>query len=117
MAIDRVGLDVPTRRRTRPPSAARPRAPARVARSRRYGWWDGVSAARTPVIVAALGPLSTGERDLAQRVLDELTEGMLVIIDRGFSARIRRGWFADDDGESGRGPGVSRRSTADFSTY
>ena len=36
------------------------------------------------IIAAELGPISAGERELAQRVLADLEQGMLVIFDRGF---------------------------------
>ena len=45
----------------------------------------GLGECGTHAIVAAeLGPIATGERELAERVLVDLHEGMLVMFDRGF---------------------------------
>jgi Insertion element 4 transposase N-terminal len=47
----------------------------------------GLGECGTHAIVAAeLGPIATGERELAERLLVDLDEGMLVMFDRGFSA-------------------------------
>jgi hypothetical protein len=39
-----------------------------------------------PVLAAELGPVASGERELAASTLDELQTQMLVIFDRGFSS-------------------------------
>jgi transposase IS4-like protein/DDE family transposase len=84
MAIDGVTLDVPdtpdnaaafgrTRSR-RPQGGAFPQV--RVV---------GLGECGTHALVAAdLGPLNAGERELAEGVLPDLEEGMLVLFDRGF---------------------------------
>jgi len=52
----------------------------------------GLGECGTHAIVAAeLGPIATGERELAERLLVDLDEGMLVMFDRGF---FSYGFFA-----------------------
>jgi hypothetical protein len=84
MAVDGVTFDVPDT----PENAAAFGRPA--SRTLQGGAFPqirviGLGECGTHAIVAAdLGPLRTGERELAAGVLPDLEEGMLVLFDRGF---------------------------------
>jgi hypothetical protein len=84
MAIDGVTLDVPDT----PENATEFGRPS--SRTGQGGAYPqvrvvGLGECGTHAIVAAdLGPIRTGERELAEHLLVDLEEGMLVVFDRGF---------------------------------
>jgi hypothetical protein len=84
MAIDGVTLDVPD---TPDNEAAFGRPSSRTGQGGAFPQVRvvGLGECGTHAVIAAeLGPISTGERELAQHVLADCEEGMLVIFDRGF---------------------------------
>jgi hypothetical protein len=84
MAIDGVTLDVPD---TPDNEAAFGRPASRTGQGGAFPQARvvGLGECGTHAVIAAeLGPISTGERELAQAVLADVEEGMLVIFDRGF---------------------------------
>ncbi len=84
MAVDGVTLDVPD---TPENAAAFGRPGSRTLQGGAFPQVRvvGLGECGTHAIVAAdLGPLRTGERELAVGVLPDLEEGMLVLFDRGF---------------------------------
>ena len=84
MAIDGVTLDVPD---TGENEAAFGRPSSRTAQGGAFPQVRvvGLGECGTHAVIAAEpGPISTGERELAQAVLPDLDEGMLVTFDRGF---------------------------------
>ena len=84
MAIDGVTLDVPD---TADNEAAFGRPASRTGHGGAFPQLRvlGLGECGTHAIIAAeLGPISAGERELAQHVLADCEQGMLVIFDRGF---------------------------------
>jgi Insertion element 4 transposase N-terminal/Transposase DDE domain len=84
MAVDGVTLDVPD---TVENEKAFGRPSSRTGRGGAYPQVRvvGLGECGTHAIVAAdLGPSRTGERELAEQLLVDLEEGMLVVFDRGF---------------------------------
>jgi hypothetical protein len=84
MAIDGVTLDVPD---TAENEAAFGRPASRTGHGGAFPQLRvvGLGECGTHAIVAAeLGPISAGERELADPLLDDVEQGMLVILDRGF---------------------------------
>jgi hypothetical protein len=84
MAIDGVTLDVPD---TEENEAAFGRPASRTGQGGAFPQVRvvGLGECGTHAVIAAeLGPISTGERQLARSLLDDLDEQMLVIFDRGF---------------------------------
>jgi hypothetical protein len=84
MAIDGVTLDVPD---TPDNEAAFGRPASRTGQGGAFPQVRvvGLGECGTHAVIAAeLGPIATGERELAAGVLVEMEEGMLVIFDRGF---------------------------------
>jgi hypothetical protein len=84
MAIDGVTLDVPD---TPDNQAAFGRPASRTGHGGAFPQARvvGLGECGTHAVIAAeLGPISTGERELAQHVLADCEQGMLVIFDRGF---------------------------------
>jgi Insertion element 4 transposase N-terminal/Transposase DDE domain len=84
MAIDGVTLDVPD---TPDNEAAFGRPSSRTGHGGAFPQVRvvGLGECGTHAVIAAeLGPISTGERELADTVLGDLQAGMLVIFDRGF---------------------------------
>ena len=84
MAIDGVTLDVPD---TGDNEAAFGRPCSRTAQGGAFPQVRvvGLGECGTHAVIAAeLGPISTGERELAHTVLADCEQGMLVIFDRGF---------------------------------
>ena len=84
MAIDGVTLDVPD---TGDNEAAFGRPASRTGHGGAFPQLRvlGLGECGTHAIIAAeLGPISAGERELAQHVLADCEQGILVIFDRGF---------------------------------
>jgi hypothetical protein len=84
MAVDGVTLDVPD---TVENEKAFGRPSSRTGQGGAYPQVRvvGLGECGTHAIVAAdLGPIRTGERELAEQLLVDLEEGMLVVFDRGF---------------------------------